>query len=418
MISLPAFRWRLPCCAVVCLLGTSVLLGGCGGGGDQTITLWEQMDPEEREILHVLVAEYQAAHPGTRVEVAHYNTEDVRTQFQTAALGGGGPDLVFGPSDQVGPFSVMKLIHPIDEIFPADELARFRPEAFDTLDGHVWALPDQLGNHLTLLYNQDLIDAAPATMAEFLAAAEAATLDADGDGTPERYGLVFDVSEPFWLIPFLTGYGGWVIDAAGRPTLASPAMVRALELLSSLRNEHGVIPRECDYELADTMFKEGRAAMIINGPWSLSAYRKAGIPFAITRIPWIEETGRWPGPMISSKGYSVSERVKGEHLARVLDFLRFVTSTESQIEFATRLGTLPTRRAAYDDVRIAGDPVLSASIAQVEVGRRMPVVVEMRAIWDAMRPAVQSVWNGALTPAAAAQEMQDRAIKKIAEMRQ
>jgi len=195
-------------------------------------------------------------------------------------------------------------------------------------------------------------------------------------------------------------------------------MVQALELLRALRDEHRVMPRECDYELADTMFKEGRAAMIINGPWSWSAYRKAGLPFAMTRIPKIAETGRWPAPMVSSKGYSVSARVTGEHLERVLDLLRFLTSTASQITYAERLGTLPTRRAAYDDPRIADDPTLSASIAQVEVGRRMPVIAEMRAVWDAMRPAVQSVWNGTLSPAEAAPAMQAQAVRKIAEMKQ
>jgi len=404
------------------LLLAVVLSGaGCGGGGGngegQAITLWEQMDPAERDILAERVRLYEQEHPGVRIEVAHYNTEDVRTQFQTAALGGGGPDLVFGPSDQVGPFSVMGLIHPIDGVLAPEELAQFRADAFDTLDGHLWSLPDQLGNHLTLLYNQDLIASPPATLAAFLAAARNATSDENGDGVPERYGLVFDVTEPFWLIPFLTGYGGWVMDASGQPTLDSPAMVRALEFIRSLRTG-GFMPAECDYELSDTMFKEGRAAMILNGPWSWSAYGKAGIRFGITRIPQIEETGRWPAPMVSSKGYSVNRRATGRQLDGVLALLRFLTSPESQIEFSARMGTLPTRREAYADPRIANDPVLRASLAQAEVGRRMPIAPEMRAVWDAMRPGVQSVWNGNLAPAEAARLMQQQAVTKIAEMKQ
>ncbi|MFH1144324.1 MAG: extracellular solute-binding protein [Candidatus Eisenbacteria bacterium] len=394
-------------------------LNGCGGGGgEQGIILWEQMDPEERDILAERVAQYQQEHPGVTFQVAHYGTEDVRTQFQTAALGGGGPDLVFGPSDQVGPFSVMQLIHPLDELLAPDELGLFRKEAFDTLGGHIWALPDQLGNHLALVYNRDLVPQAPQTMDELLAAAKAAMTDANRDGVPDRYGLVFDATEPFWLVPILTGYGGWVMDGAGNPTLDTPAMVKALAFVRSLKAEHGIMPAECDYELADTMFKEGRAAMIVNGPWSWSAYRKAGIPFGIARIPLITETGRWPAPMVSSKGYSVNRRVSGKHLGEVLAALRFLTSPASQVEFATRMGTLPTRKEAYADPRIAGDAVLSASLSQVEVGRRMPVIPEMRAIWDAMRPALQSVWNGNLAPAEAAAAMQRQAVTKIAEMKQ
>ena len=50
------------------------------------------------------------------------------------------------------------------------------------------------------------------------------------------------------------------------------------------------------------------------------------------------------------------------------------------------------------------------------LGRRMPIVPEMRAIWDVMRPALQNVMNGETTPAEAAQAMQEDAIRKIAEM--
>jgi len=46
----------------------------------------------------------------------------------------------------------------------------------------------------------------------------------------------------------------------------------------------------------------------------------------------------------------------------------------------------------------------------------MPIDPAMRAIWDAMRPAYQSVINGTMTPKQAAEAMQREAEKKIAEM--
>ena len=50
------------------------------------------------------------------------------------------------------------------------------------------------------------------------------------------------------------------------------------------------MPRECDYQLMDTLFKEGKAAMIVNGPWSWSDYRKAGIDLGIA--PLSDAAGR------------------------------------------------------------------------------------------------------------------------------
>ena len=43
--------------------------------------------------------------------------------------------------------------------------------------------------------------------------------------------------------------------------------------IKSLRDEHKIIPKECDYEIANAMFKTGRAAMIINGDWSWGDYK-------------------------------------------------------------------------------------------------------------------------------------------------
>ena len=54
-----------------------------------------------------------------------------------------------------------------------------------------------------------------------------------------------------------------------------------------------------------------------------------------------------------------------------------------------------------------------ASREQIARGRLMPIVPEMRAVWDAMRPSYQSVMNGELEPAAAAAAMQARASESI-----
>jgi maltose-binding protein MalE len=46
----------------------------------------------------------------------------------------------------------------------------------------------------------------------------------------------------------------------------------------------------------------------------------------------------------------------------------------------------------------------------------MPIAPELRAVWDAMRPAYQSVLGGTLNPREAAAKMQADAEAKIREM--
>lgn len=392
-------------------------LAGCGKKtpGHVEIVVWDQMDPSESALLMEHVRAFETAHPHIKVIRSQYEVENLRTQFMTAALAGGGPDLVYGPSDNVGPFSVQKIVHALDGIIPADSLEKFHPASFDRVGGHVYALADQLGNHLALVYNTNLLREPPQTLDELAMVAQRLTVDANGDGKPDQYGLVYDTSEPFWLVPFLGAFGGWVMDEAHRPTLDSKAMADALAYLVRLKNELGAVPRESDRQLADTMFKEGKAAMIVNGPWSWAAYRQAGIPIGLARIPQDAATGQWATPMVGSKGYSINAKVGPEKLPHVLALLHHLTSPVVTADYA-KLLILPSRLEALEGDAVRAEPLLIASHSQYDVGRRMPVVPEMRAVWDAMRPPLQLVMNGKLDPAAAAAEMQRDAVAKIASM--
>ena len=409
-------------CVILCVAATVLALlavaNGCAKKEEKGIAIWEQMDPEEQKLLDARIAVFQKTHPDVPVTRLHFETELLRTQFQTAALSGGGPELVFGPSDQIGPFSVMKLIRPLDDVFGAQFFAQFLDGSLDTLNGHIYAVPDQVGNHLALVYNKKFVKTPPATSDQFIAFARKNTVDENRDGVPDRYGLVFNTTEPFWLVPFLGGFGGWVMDKSYNPTLDSPAMVKALSFVRDLRTKYRVMPKECDYQQAETLFKEGKAAMIINGPWSWGGYIAAGIDVGLTPIPKIAETGLWPTPMVSSKGYSVNVNCPDKKLPIVKELVDFLISTQNQIESAQKIKMLPAGKAAADSLIAKGDPFLEISLAQVKLGRRMPVVPEMRAIWDSMRPSYQNVLNNEITPEEAAKKMQKAAAEAIAKMKE
>lgn len=408
--------WLVAGAALLILLLVMFFRSGTGGrgggaaGGPVTITVWEMMDPPEYALFESLIEEYRSAHPEVSVEHTHFAPDNLRTQYLTSALGGGGPDLVYGASDQVGPLSKAETILPVDEVWEGEFLDLFVPIAFDTLEGHVWQLPARLGNHLTLLYNRALLPEPPATLEEMVRAGRRLTRG----GT---YGLVFNIKEPFWLVPFLGAFGGWVMDDEYRPTLDTPAMVDCLRFLDGMRRGGRLMPDDCNYEVAHTLFQDGKAAMQINGPWSWKSYEEAGIDFGLAPIPRNGATGEWPTPMISSVGYSLNANLKGSRLERVKDFVDFLTSPDVQIRYVETLWTIPTRKAALDDPRVRNHPRVADSWEQYRHGKRMPVVPEMRAIWDAMRPAYQNVLNGEMGPEAAARAMQRDAEKKIKEMR-
>ncbi len=380
-----------------------------GPAGAVKLTVWMQMDPQERARFEANLAAYKTTHPNVTVDIVPYNTEDLRQQFISAASGGAGPQIIFGPSDQVGPLSVTKLIQPLDEALPKGFFDRFVPQALDTLDGHLWAAPDQVGNHLVLCYNKKLVPVPPVTHEDFLKIAKAQTKDG-------VYGFSMNTMEPYWLAPFLGGFGGWVMDENHQPTLDSPAMQQALAYLADLKNKQGVMPREATYENSHTLFTEGKAAMIVNGPWSWADYRKAGIDLGVAPL-WTLPNGRRAMPMTASKGYSINTHVKASEMPAVIELIDYLTSPEAELRDAVALGTLPSHKDAWADPTIQGDPTLKASQEAYAFGRRMPVVPEMRVIWDTMRPEMQKAMSGGEDAATAAKTMQVEAARQIADMK-
>ena len=380
------------------------------------IVIWHQMRVDERMILQDQLNRYMSLHPDVRVEAIYKETEELRSGFIVGAIAGQGPDLVYGPSDQVGPFQVMNIISPLEQLFAREWLDSFNPKALTWYKGHLYQIADKLGNHLTLVYNKKLLKTPPETDEELVESGKRLTLDTNGDGRIDQYGLVWNYTEPFFFIPFMTGFNGWVMDASGNPTLNNEGVVNGLKFIKDLRDVYKIIPAECDYEIADALFKDGKAAMIINGDWSWSGYKKAGIDIGISPLPKIAKTGLWCAPMVSPKGYSINANVAGEKLPLIVDLLKFLMLPENQLVTAKALGIMPSQKILYDDPFSRNDEMLKNSQLQIDRGRPMPVVPELRAIWDAMRPGYQAVLGGVMTPEIAAAEMQKLALRKIAEM--
>ncbi len=384
--------------------------------GITSIQLWHNMQPEDRAILASVVNRYDEANPRIHVELIYKETEDLRSSFQSAALAGLGPDLIYGPSDQVGPLATMQFIRPLEEVFPAERVHELDSAGVVRYKGHIYQIADRVGNHLALLYNTELVPVPPLNTDELIAIARAATKDLDGDGRIDQWGLVWNFTEPYWYIPWLSGFGGWVFDDDANPTVNTPAAVSAFRFVKSLRDEYHVIPPDCDYNTADVLFKEGRAAMLINGTWSWAGYEQAGVPFELTPIPKVVETGLWPAPMISSLGYSMNSNIKGNRLDEAVKLLEYLVSDSVQYLIVESTITIPSSLAIRLDSTYINRPHITQSLAELRLGRPMPIIPEMRAVWDAMRPAYQSVLGGYLSPAQAAEQAQKLAESKIREM--
>jgi len=393
----------------------------CSQNRETTIMIWHSMRPLGTKILQQKLEQFSKRYSGWKFSQLFYEPETARTNYIISAMGGSGPALFWGASDNIGPFVELDVIKPLEHFFDATFLDSFIIEPIPAntwFQNHLFQIADRVGNHLCLVYNKSLIDSPPKTFFELRKIGKELTKDLDGDGKPDRYALAWNYTEPFFAVPFINGYGGKILNENNRPTLNTKATINAAQLIYDLANKDRIIPIECDYEISNALFLDGYAAMIINGPWSWGTYLENDIEIGITRIPLIDETGLWPSPMVSPLGYSVNVNLKGEKLKTALELLKYLTSMEVELEFTRAMGTIPSRKEAFQDSLITQNEIVQNSIYQMEVGILMPVVTELRWIWDAMRPSYQSVFTGRITPERAAKEMQELAEKLIKENRE
>ena len=397
------------------LLILCVVIGACRPHDNLVrVRIWHQKIGPERAYFERVVDRYNREHPDRRLEILYRENEDLRTLVNMASVGGQGPELVFGPSDNVSVFALTESIMPLDTVFEAGFLDAFTDDGLIRWDDQLWMVADQVGNHLALVYNTELLASPPETTDEMIAVLDSLS-DPDGDGTRDLYGLTWNYTEPFFFIPFLTGFGGWMMDEEGNPTLDTPATVQAIEFILALRDQYQLIPRESDYNVAETLFKEGKSAVIINGPWSWAGYGEAGIDYALAPIPRMSATGRWCAPIVSAKGYSINANVPAEKLPIVREVVEYLTSAEIQMEMALELATVPVLEDVRRAPELQENEMLQASIRQIELSKQMPTEPQLRQIWDGMRGPYQLVMNGAVTPEEGARLMQREAEKRIAD---
>lgn len=380
--------------------------------GDFSLTLWTKEGEADGSFQYVkkLADAYTALHPNVVFEVVNKDVEALREDFQTASLAGDAPEILWTVADHVGPFTAADLILPLDDMV---DKASFVPAAADivTAGGKLWGAPTSFGNQLMLFWNKALAgDTAPADSDAWVAKAKELT-------TADQYGLVFNQTESFWLVPFLGGFGGSVFAADGvTPTLDTAAMTGALQFMYDLKYTDKVMPAEADYNVADGLFKDGKAPFIINGDWTIAAYAEAlGDNLGVGPLPKI--TGfDYPKPYIAGTFLMASKAVGDDADLKtvVSDFMKYATITVNQVDMVATLKRLPGNLAAIGDVIVTADPLLAGAADAAQKGVPQPTNLEMRCIFDSMTAGVRDMFTGNSDIAGIAKTMQSSAETCIA----
>ena len=253
--------------------------------------------------------------PGSTLTIVQKDNEALRTEFQQAALAGsGGPDMTWGPADQVGVFVAAGIVQPVDDMV---DMKLFLPGITSILkfNDKYYAVPLSAGNHLMLFYNKSMVDKAPATFDDLVKVAkDLQSKNKDAKFSPFAY----NQTESFWVFPFAHGFGATEFKDDGKtPVLDSEGWVKAYQLIYDLKFKDQIEPKECDYDCADGGFKNGTVAMVINGDWALGGdqgyIKKLGDKLGIAPWPKVAGDGQ-PAPFIAGKVLSSCQHGQGRQV--------------------------------------------------------------------------------------------------------
>lgn len=373
-----------------------------------TITLWHGWQGDIYDNYKAVFDRYQQANPGVKIELSF--VPDLSDKIVTVVPAGEGPDIVAFANDWIGRLAEAEIIIPLDEYIDRTEYeASFTPLAVESqvyMDS-VWGFPESM-EAITLIYNKALIseEELPKTTAELLSMAEQWEVN-----HPGQYYIVYNAkSDAYFSAPWFYGNGGFFVKEDGSVGLNTEGGRAAAAFLQSLRQ---VMPEEIDYGIADTLFKEGEAPLIINGPWYLADLESTGIDYGLAKLPAIEE-GKPAIPFVGVRTLMVTTNCQRPDVA--VDVLKFFTNQDSQMFLTEKNKTVPTNEAVAEDPMTKSMPSVFVISEQASDGTPMPNSPYMSALWDPVGKLLQALWSGS-DPTEALQTAQSVAEENIQAMR-
>lgn len=371
--------WRkLAIAAALLAVLAALLAAGCGDGpragapGEPVeITLFTWTRPGELAVNQQLCAEFEAEHPGLRVEIINEPGDRSMDKLQAMVAAGEAPDVMSIHGAYFIPLAANGALLDLDPLIAGDpefDLKDFYPRLVELCryEGPLYSLPRYTSVYV-LFYNKDLFDAAGLgypddtwTWDDYLAAARRLTVD-DPDPERRRFGCVID----FWgarVYPWIWSSGGEILDASGRRCLLDGSGAReALEFLVGLRHRWEVCPPTTMAERRQniSMFVNGQVAMFQTGAWDIQSMQQApALRWDIAPLPM----KRQHATLLGMENYAIASAT--EHPQEAWELFKFLLGPRAQAVMAEELEKQPSRQS------VANGPYLEA---EVEYDRRVLV---------------------------------------------
>lgn len=369
--------------ALVSAIALTMAAGTAQAFSEDELVIWVGGDKAYTGIAEVGKLFEEEMGVQVRVEIP----ENVTDRFQQAAATGQGPDIMMWAHDRYGEWAQSGLLA---EVEPSES---FRAGVVDlgwqatTVDGNTYGYPIAM-EAIGLIYNKDILKEAPESFEEMFELKK--ELDKKDITT-----IMWDQVQPYFSMPMLASNGGYVFleTESGYDVknvgVNSEGAKKGASMFAELI-EKDVLPRGADYGVMESNFNQGKAAMMITGPWAWSNLETSGINYGVASLPTID--GSPSRAFVGVWGAAINNATPNKDVAQ--EFLENFLLTPEGLETMNNdvaLGAVANKEFMET---LKDDPRIAATFDNAMNGLLMPNVPEMGKFWSSMEAALTNIANG------------------------
>lgn len=321
------------------------------------ITVWQDFSPTEFPAFQKALTWFKQNYSNVSVSWVNQTTPSPST-IVSAAIAGKAPNILVGTSDFEGSeLFYQGLLVNISNYVNSSFFSQYATTALSdvTENGTVYAFPLNI-NGIAMIYNKELIPTPPQNTDQMIQMAKNITVISNGKMTTAGVAYGLDTDGGYRFVAWQAGFGGQLFAANGMPTLNTSATVNALEFLNNLTTVYDVQPPGLTSSEWQSLFEQGHAGIIFDGPWDIEEYLTAlgANNVGVAPMPIISQTGLRPKPFLGSIAIAVlNHRSSGASSAQIwasIKFGEFMASKPVEMQFWNDAGDFPSISSALSYV--------------------------------------------------------------------
>lgn len=388
----------------LCLIIIIFSLISCDRLSKIQLVFWEKDVIEAEKILNEQINLFKEKNSGIEIIQLSKSKQELLEELNRRS---NKIDIIRYPSEYLDEFVKNKKLISCNQVFNSEFFDMFIQEALvsTTIEEKIWAIPDNFGKHVMLFYNKSKIKKPPTDTGKMIKLGKKWTRKSEN-----IFGLVYNLKEPAFIHQWWHGFGGEILTEEGKPSINTKKINDSFQFIYDLKYRYKIVPSKCDYNDADTLFKNGNAAMIINREWAIKDYMDSlGNNLGITSIPMVLESGEFPATWASTMCYAITKKLSKRRLEAAKKFIKFMTSKENQKDWIKKMQRLPSLKSFEKEELIIEDALLHEVWNALLKSKGKPPNWKVNMIYKAIRPQLEKMMDDQISPQAATEKAQEYA---------